>query len=289
MIRRVLLGRLLVTAGAVGALSSLVGTGLGLVVLGDLDRSLASSVEVTADAVEALAATVEVADELVGEVAGTLTNAALAARASAGGVEASVEVVEGAADVTGQDVAASLAAVEDALPALVDVASVIDTTLGGLDRLPVGPTYDPDVPFDDAVRRVQRELDGLPEALRAEAELLREGAVELGDVGRSARFLAEDLEALSGDLRDTREVLDQVAATAEEATRVLDEDVGGLTGGLTAARVLLGIGGLAIAVGQLVPLGAGWLLLRPERLDALLGAVPGRASPAPSPGRDQSP
>ena len=270
MMRRVLVGRALVAAGAVGALSSLVGAGLGLVVLGDLDRSLASSVEVTTDAVEALAVTVEVADDLVVEVSSTLTDAALAARASAGGVEAGVEVLDGAADVTGEDVAGSLAAVEEALPALVDVASVIDTTLGALDRLPLGPTYDPEVPFDDAVRQLQGELDGLPEALRAEAELLRDGAVELGDVGRAARFLSEDLDALSSDLRDARDVLDQVATTAGDAARVLDEDVGGLTGGLTAARVLVGVGGLAVALGQLVPLGAGWLLLRPERLDALL-------------------
>lgn len=271
MSRRVLLGRVLVAAGAVGALSSLVGAGLGLVVLGDLDRSLQSSVEVTADAVEALSLTVEVADELVGDVAGTLTSAALAARASAGGVEASVDVLDGAAEVTGQDVAGSLAAVEDTLPALVDVAAVIDSTLGTLDRLPLGPTYDPDVPFDDAVRQLQGELDGLPESLEVQAELLRDGAVELADVGRSARFLAEDLDELSADLRDARDVLDQVAATAEDAARVLDEDVDGLSGGLLAARFLVGIGGLAVAVGQLVPLGAGLLLLRPDLLDELLG------------------
>ncbi len=272
MRRRLLLGRVLVAAGAVGALSSLVGAGLGLVVLGDLDRSLESSVEVTADAVEALSLTVEVADELVGDVAGTLTSAALTARASAGGVEASVEVLDGAAEVTGQDVAGSLAAVEDTLPALVDVAAVIDSTLGTLDRLPLGPTYDPDVAFDDAVRQLQDELDGLPETLEVQAELLRDGAVELGDVGRSARFLAEDLDELSGDLRDARDVLDQVATTAEDAARVLDEDVGGLSSGLLAARVLMAVGGLAVAVGQLVPLGAGLLLLRPERLEELLAA-----------------
>lgn len=270
MSRRVLVGRILVAAGVTGALSSLVGAGLGLVVLGDLDRSLASSVEVTAEATGALAMTTEVADDLVRDVASTLTSAALAARASAGGVEASVDVLEGAAEVTGRDVAGSLAAVEDTLPALVDVASVIDSTLSALDRLPLGPSYDPEVPFDDAVRQLQRELDGLPEALQAEADLLRTGAVELGDVGRSARFLAADLDELAGDLRDARGVIGQVAATAGEAARVLEEDVGGLDTGLTTARVLVAVGGLALAVGQLVPLAAGWLLLRPDRLRPLL-------------------
>lgn len=277
MMRRTTVARSLLAIGAVGSTATLVATGVGMLVLADLDRSLAASVTVTADAVDALADTVAVADDLVGEVAGTLADAGLAARAASGGMDASVDVLEGAADVTDEDVASSLAAVQDALPALVDVAAVIDTTLGALDRLPVGPTYDPDVAFDDAVRSLQRELDGLPEALQLQAGLLRDGAVELRDVQRSADFLADDLDELSRDLRDAREVLDTVATTARDAARVLDEDVAGLAGGITTARVLLVVAGVSLALGQLVPVGAGWLLLRPDRLSRLLEADGGGA------------
>lgn len=270
MTRRTLVGRVLVAAGAVGFVGALVASVVGLRLLGSLDRSLADSVQVTAAAVDALAATVEVADELTREVASTLSDASLAAASAAGGAEAAVEVLDSAADVTGEDVAGSLAAVEDALPALVDVAGVIDTTLGTLDRLPLGPTYDPAVPFDDAVREVQRQLDGVPETLVEEAELLRDGADELADVGRSARFLAEDLQELSTTLRDAGAVLDDVAETADEAARVFDQGTSGLATGLTSARVLVVVLGLAGALGQVAPLGVGLWLLDPDRIARLL-------------------
>lgn len=272
MTRRTLLGRVLVGAGAVGFVGALLATVVGFRLLSALDRSLADSVEVTAAAVDALAATVEVADELTGEVAGTLSDAALASSAAAGGAEAAVEVLDTAADVTGQDVAGSLAAVEEALPPLIDVAGVIDSTLRTLDRLPVGPTYDPDVPFDVALRDVERSLDGVPETLVEEAELLRDGADELADVGRAARFLADDLQELATTLRAAGTVLDDVTATATEAARVLDEGTSGLAGGLDSARVLVVVLGLAGAVGQLAPLGAGLWLLDPERIARLLEA-----------------
>lgn len=272
MTRRTLLGRVLVGAGAVGFAAALLATVVGFRLLGTLDRSLTDSVEVTAAAVDALAATVEVADELTGEVAATLADASLAASAAAGGAEAAVEVLDTAAEITGEDVAGSLAAVEDALPALIDVAGVIDSTLRTLDRLPLGPTYDPRVPFDDALREVQRELDGVPETLTEEAELLRDGADELADVGRAARLLAEDLDELAATLRDAGAVLDDVAATAEEAARVLDEGTSEVGAGLTGARVLVVVLGVAGAIGQVVPFGMGLWLLDPERIARVLEA-----------------
>lgn len=270
MSRRTLLGRVLVGAGVVGFIGALLASVVGFRLLTALDRSLADSVEVTAAAVDALAATVEVADELTGEVAGTLSDAALASSAAAGGAEAAVDVLDSAAEVTGEDVAGSLAAVEEALPALIDVAGVIDNTLTTLDRLPLGPTYDPDVPFDDALREVRRELDGVPETLVEEAELLRDGADELADVGRAARFLADDLQELATTLREAGEVLDGVAATADDAARVLAEGTSGLATGLTSARVLVVVLGVAGAIGQIAPLGIGVWLLDPERVARLL-------------------
>lgn len=272
MTRRALLGRVLVVAGAVGLVATTAGTVLGLVVLGELDRSLQDSVTVTADAVTALATTVEVADVVVDDAASALFDAGLAASAAADGAGAAVDVLAGAADVTGRDVAPSLAAVEDALPALVDVAAVIDGTLGALDRLPVGPTYDPDVPFDDALREVQAELDGLPESLEEQADLLRTGATELSDVERAATFLAEDLETLSRSLREAGATLEDVARTADDAATVLADGSRGLGGGVASARVLVGVAGTALAVGQLLPLLGGWFLLDPERVRTFLAA-----------------
>ena len=277
MTRATLLGRTLLVAGVVGLLTTTAGTALGLVVLGDLSRTLQDSVGVTADAVAALSATVDVADDVVDATASTLFDAALAAAAAADGTAAAVDVLEGAADVTGGEVASSLAAVQATLPALVDVAAVIDGTLGALDRLPVGPSYDPDVPFDTALREVEAELDGLPESLREQADLLRDGATELGDVERSASFLAEDLEELSRRLREAGTTLDEVSRTAEVAAAVLDDGSAGLDAGLVSARVLVGVGGTALAVGQLLPLLAGWYLLDPARVRSMLAAPVGRA------------
>ncbi len=274
MNRRLLVGRALVTVGVVGALGAAAGTVTASSLLGSLDQALEDSVEVTATAVDALAATVVVADDAVGEIARTLRDTAVTGRALADAADATVAVLAGAADVTGEEIAGSLAAIDATMPALIDAARVIDRTLSALDALPIGPDYDPEVPFDEALRDVRTELAELPAALRREAALLRTGAQRMGAVAEASTAVTVDLRLLAGTLDELEVVLDEVRGVTDRAAEVLRDGGGDLTTDTGAARVLVVVVGLATMLGQAVPIGAGWLLLRPEALRDLLDPLP---------------
>lgn len=267
--RRVV-GRGLVTVGVLGVVATLVGTVIGVRLLGRLDTALQDSVAVTATTLEALDSTVGLATDALATTTRTLQDAADTAATVGEATDATVDVLDGAADVTGTEVAGSLTAVQRTLPALIDAAGVIDTTLGALDALPVGPTYDPDVAFDDALREVDAELDGLPSALREQAALLREGADRLDEVRAATTTVGTDLRLLAGTLRETGETVADLRTATDEAATILQRDAGGLTGDLGLARWLLGVVGLATALGQLVPVLAGLALLDPDRVRQLL-------------------
>lgn len=264
-------GRLLLGIGLLGVVASLVTTVVGLRFLGHLDAALEGTVGVASDAVDALGSTVELARETVGGISEILEETAATTRELSGALADTEEVLVATADLSEQQVAGSLEAVEETLPAVIQVAAVIDRTLSALSAVPFGPEYDPEETFDDSLRTVQSELEGLPEALREQAALIREGAGELGTARTQTAAIADDLDGLRTTLTASSELLDQYAVTATDA-RQLVTDEADLGRQLALARGLVIVLGLTLAAGQLLPLGTGWLLLRPELARTFLAA-----------------
>jgi hypothetical protein len=267
-LRRPVVGRVLVAIGTVGVVVTLVATVVGIRLIGSLDRALTDSVGVAAEAIDALGATVELAGETTARLTVTLRRTATTTRDLSAALSDAEGVLRATADISEDQVAGSVAGVEDALPALVQVAAVIDRTLSALSAVPFGPDYDPEEPLDTSLRTVQAELDGLPEALREQAELIRDASRDLRTARVGTAAIADDLDGLVTTLERSTELIARYEATAGEARGlVAAED---LSGQLVAARVLLLILGVTVALGQLLPLGAGWLLLRPDTARALL-------------------
>ena len=255
-----LVGRVLVGVGALGVVLSLAGTVVGLRLLGGLDAAVRDSIALTADALEVVDRSVEVTEGAVGSLTDALGSTEAAARQVATGVGDAVGVLDATADLTEGEIAASLQEVEDALPALIEVAEVIDGTLSALSN--VGVDYDPDEPFDDSLRAIQRELDGLPEALRTQAQLVREASSSLAGVRRATLAIADDLARLEAALRDARGLMEEYSATAAGARAVVDRRAGDLDGDVRLARALVVALGLTMATTNLAPLGVGWVLLQ---------------------------
>lgn len=271
-LRRPTVGRALVAIGVVGVVVTLIATVVGLRLLGSLDQALEDSVGVAADAIDALGATVELAGETTTRLTVTLRRTATTTRDLSAALSDAEGVLRATADVSEDQVAGSVAGVEDALPALVQVAAVVDRTLSALSAVPFGPDYDPGEPLDASLRTVQAELDGLPEALREQAELIRDASRDLRTARVGTAAIADDLDGLVTTLERSTELIEQYAATAGDARELVTGD--DLSGQLVAARVLLLILGVTIALGQLLPLGAGWLLLRPDAARAFLRDEP---------------
>lgn len=249
--------------GGLGVVVSLVATVVALRFLDQLETALDGSVGVAAEAVDALGATVELAGETVTDVNVILEGTARTTTDLSRALADAEQILIGTADLSEDQIAGSLEAVDGALPALIQVAAVIDRTLSALSIVPLGPDYDPEESFDDSLRAIQREFDGLPGALREQAGLIRDGAGELGTTREGTAAIARDLDELRDTLAASNELLDRYAATAAQTQRLvtMNADLGRQLGW---ARVLAVLLGLTVAAGQCLPLGTGWLLVRPE-------------------------
>lgn len=270
MLTRRTVSTALLALGGVGAVATLAASVVGVSFLTQLDASLEASLGVTASAVDTLTSSVELAGETVIAVERTLGQTERTTRDLSGALDDAGAVLDATADLTEDELAASLQEVQDALPALIQVAAVIDRTLSALDRLPFGPDYAPSEPFDDSLREIQREMADVPEALREQADLVRRSRRSLDRVSAGTTAIADDLADLHGTLTEAGAVLEGYADTAVEARDLVAESQAGLGAQLDIARGLVVVLGLTFTLGQAVPLGAGWLLRDPARAATFL-------------------
>lgn len=271
---RQLVGRVLVAVGILGAVTSVLGTVVGFRFLHQLGGTLDDSIGVTADAVDALRSTVQLGADTVDAVGRALAETETTTRDLGVALRDAEQALSGVAAVSEGEIAGSLDAVERSLPALIDVAGVIDRTLSRLAALPFGPAYDPDEPFDASLRAVEREFAGLPDQLRDQADLIRDAGDGLGTVRRGTTRVADDLRTLSATLASASTLVDRYAATADDAATLVSEGHQDLRTNLLVGRVLVVVLGLSLLVSQIVPLGAGWFLLRPDDAAAFLAREP---------------
>lgn len=259
------LGRVLMAVAALGAFAGVFATVVGLTFIGAADDALTASAELTADTVEALDASVTVAGASVEALAGSLDDLARTTEALGTSLESAETLLASTADLTRNDVADSLESVERSLPALIDVAATVDTTLSALSLLPFGPDYSPDEPFDASLRRLADGLTGLPQRLREQADLVDAAAGDLSDVGAGIAGLFDDLAGLERQLAEAQGVLTDYEATAAQAQEIVAQTAPRLRRQAVFARVAVVLLGLTFTASQLVPWHLGGELQRRPR------------------------
>jgi hypothetical protein len=247
-------GRILRAIGLVGVGCGLIAVGIGLWLLHDLDVLLGRSLILTAESLGTVDSSLDVATESVATVSDGLAQAERTSR----GLEDSLEEGADLLDETGRllrgDVASSLESVRRSMPALVQVGGTIDDTLRAVDRLPVGPTYDPDEPFGETLETLQEDLDGLPDDLRDQADTVNEAGENLRTVGRQGELIASAITDVRTSLDDASAVLNEYRATAGDARDLLQQTTDDLERRLLVLRVLVVLLGLVYCLGQLLPL-----------------------------------
>lgn len=271
VVSRTVAGRVMLGVGSVGVAVSIVGSVVGLRLLTELDGALEGSLGLTAQAVEAVSSSVELAEDTVVLLEGSLQQTESTTRDLAVAFEDAETLLGATADISQNQVAGSIEAVERVLPTIVDVATVIDRALMALDAVPLGPQYRPQEPFDDSLRSLQEEMAGLSGELRQQAALMHEGQESLGDVRTGTEAIADDLATLHETLGSALGILRDYSATAVEAGDLLGGSDARISRHLALSRVLVVVLGATVLAGQVVPLGIGWLLLRPDAARALLG------------------
>jgi hypothetical protein len=145
-------------------------------------------------------------------------------------LESLVETVASSADttavfvgetaaVTSTRIPRSLEAIERSLPGLIDAAAVIDDSLSTLTLL--GVDYQPETPFDDALREVQDSLDGLADEVSAQGATLELLVPEMQAVHSTAT-------SLTSRVSETREHLRTAEALLGEYRAILDATEGAI-------------------------------------------------------------
>lgn len=262
----VVVGRALVVVGALGVVLTLVGIVVAVRVLSSMEGAVTESITLSADALDVVDASVAVTDRVVTSLAEALATTEATTDEVAAGVGDAAAVLDATAALVEVEVAGSLDAVVGALPALVDVAAVIDRTLSVASSLPFGPDYDPSEPFDDSVRALQVELDGLPGALREQADLARDASASLAEVERGVDAIGRDLGDLELAMQDAHALLADYGDTTREARGIVERTADDLAADIGFAQLFVVVLLLTMAVANLAPLAVGWLLLHPEHL-----------------------
>lgn len=247
-------GRAMRVVGLLGVLAGLVAIAIGLWMVRDLDVVLGRSLALTSESLTTVDSSLAVAAGSLDVVRDGLGRAEQTSRGLEGSFVDGADLLDDAGTLLRGDVAASLEAVERSMPALVQVGGTIDSTLRAVGQLPIGLSYDPDEPFDQTLRALQRDLDGLPEDLRTQADTIDGAGENLRTVGRQGEAIAASIGDVRSSLDDAASVLRRYQTTAGQARDLLDQTIADLDRRLIVLRVLVVVLGLIFCAGQVLPL-----------------------------------
>lgn len=210
----------------------------GLVIAPELAQVSDPSIEVV-DAAQGAISELRV---VIGEVA------VLTEEVGASG-EDLVTVLEGVSTLTREDVPQTLAAVETSLPALLDTASVIDNTMRTLSVL--GVQYNPAVPFDESLREVQANLDGLPEQIAAQGDVIASTIPAVTDSSRRLAGLGDSFRSMDADLAAAEDALGgyDSALVGLDTFAEVAQNMGAAIPAARIALIIFAAAGVALAVG----------------------------------------
>jgi len=205
--------------------------------------------------------TVAIVASIVGQLAGSLVAVEDAALDSIATIDDAQNGLNKLAEISGEDLPRIIDSLKEAMPALIQVADVIDGTLGALSF--VGVPYDPDVPFDESLSGVADSIDDLPEQVRHQADLIEEVAEGLGGIADQAGQLIIEMGVARLQLLDGIELLNQYRATTATAIETVETERELLAGRTESERSAIWWLAAAVVLAQLGLFTAGtWLLFR---------------------------
>jgi methyl-accepting chemotaxis protein len=266
MITRQRIGRAIMVAAVVAAVTCVIGAAVSWVFLGDLRDRSAASLGLAERTLENVDETLAIAEDVTATVGGSIDTLRATLDSVAGTVGDADAALSAVADIT-EDVPPALDRVDEALARLGDAGAVVDGAVSALDALPIGPDVADGPGLSAAV-------EGVREDLRPIADDLRNSTTTIRDLsGRSDELVAE-LDALQGDLdeldrslEESTELLQRYRADTEEAVGLARDSLGDLDREVLVLRVLGVVLALAIAVGQIAPFHIGRQLAKPSITD----------------------
>ena len=230
-----------------------------------LDRSLATGEEALRTADDTVALVASIVDQLSDSLV-AVEDAVFDSIATIDDAESALAKL---AEISGEDLPQIIESLEEAMPALIQVADVIDGTLGALSF--VGVPYDPAVPFDESLAGVADSIAGLPEQVRLQAELIAGVGTGVGGIADQAGDLIIAMGVARVQLADGLTLLNQYRATTATAIEAVGVERGLVSDRTESEKTAIGWMIAAIVIAQF------GLLVAGARLVFRRG-VPGTAS-----------
>jgi hypothetical protein len=236
--------------------------------------SLDNSLTLTVETLETVTATLEQTQSSLLSINTSLDTAAQTTANLSTTVVDTIPLLEQVAVVVSDQLPENIENIQEAIPNIVAVATVVDNTLTRLAAFEINQTipipfnpieiqydlgieYDPEVPFGDSMEQLGEGLNGLPEELRA----LR-GELEISAANLQA--LSDNLDTASGDIAAINAELAKFIPLMDQYLDLVDQVVGGIekirTDIVTDIDMVKMVGTafiLALALTQLAPLFVG--------------------------------
>ncbi|MGA9277062.1 hypothetical protein [Ilumatobacter sp.] len=250
--RRRLVGRIMMVVAAVGLVVSLVGTVVAWQLVGQLNSSTRETLDVTIETMDSVEATIDVADQVLDATTDTIESVSATLNTVASSFETATDVIVEVDDLT-TTVGPALDDAGSALRTLEGLGSRIDNVLRDLSQIPFGPDYDPDQELGETIGEIASTLEGLPAQFSQTSTDLDAFTTTLDDLASDVVTLAADIETVSAELSGSTELIDLYRQNIADARVVAIETRDGLDRDVSLMRLVLLIGGLNFAIGQIVP------------------------------------
>lgn len=277
MFRRIL-GLIILLIGVAGVVIAVGGLRMSQQLLDSVGTQVDSGLQLTSESLDNVNATLLLAKNTVADVNVSMNTIQTTTLDLAQTLEETRPLIEQSTLVATEQVPESIEAVQEALPALTDVAGTIDSTLATLSRFRIdreilgfqfnydlGINYDPEVPFDDAVVGIGDSLQGLPESLRALAVYLEVANDNLQTISDDIYLLSEDLERLNANITELDPILDEYIRLVTELNDTLRAMRQQISEQIEIARNVATIAFIWLGLTQLMPLYFGYELLSGKR------------------------
>ena len=183
-------------------------------------KVLDDTLGLTGDSLATVEDTLALARGTIGDVNASLVTVGETADSLAQTIADTQPLLEEVAQITGEDAPNSIESVQEAIPAVAEVAGVIDDTLITLNAFKIeeeilgfelnydlGVNYAPTVPFDETVSGLGTSLDGFPDRLRELEPSLTAANENLGNVSQNIYAVSDDLAVINGRVADVDPLL----------------------------------------------------------------------------------
>ncbi len=256
----------MIATAAAGLVVAIVGTVVAWQLVGEVGGAVEESLTITEESVATIEDTIVVADRVVNDVGaalGALEDVLVELRDGTRDLDPVLADVEALTS----DVPDALSEFRDTLDRVAGAAGDVDSILVQLARLPLTPSYDPETTLSAQLEQLSDDLDPVIDTLSGSGKDIAALRTTTSELRVELGGLTSDVRALVTRMDESAELVGRYREQAGRAGDLVVDSRDDLDGRVTAMRVLVILGGLVFAAGQLVPLWIGSELLtsRAER------------------------